>query len=261
MFDSAMMASVVGMMSSLFPNPEAAAALGPEQRAFLSHFQAAFAKTVAPGGSAAATPVLASPAPPAALAAEPFAASASKPRRPAAGAGATQPAEPRGDGSSGGGAAAAPPSSADAQAAHAMFLGQTLLAMAQIFPGMAAVVAALTSMMPGAAAALSGGGGGAAAPGGLCIAPLAAPAFVQTTFGEVLAARMAGGAPKGAPFSLERECAATPLKAANAEDTRGLETQTPVSLQHARPGSAARKSEGANNPLAFLAMAALDARS
>jgi hypothetical protein len=234
-----------------------------------------------PGPGAPAQPVLPQAAAPAAAA---CAASASKPPAPRAAAAAAADEQQRQqavetvannagdeaaatpaaapavaeDNAPRGAAAASPPVppslAGEAQAAHAMFLGQALLTMAQVFPGMAAVVGALTSMMQGAAAVAAGSSG--VAPAALAIAPLSAPAFVQTTFGDVLAARVAAAAPKGAAFTLEHGGSATPLKS-SYDDVAGMETKTPVSVPPNRSAAAARKTAGdAANPLAFLAMAA-----
>lgn len=51
------------------------------------------------------------------------------------------------------------------------------------------------SDLPAGAASAAAAGAAAAMP-----PPAGPPAFLQTSFGEVLAARVAGGAPKGSPF-------------------------------------------------------------
>jgi hypothetical protein len=150
----------------------------------------------------------------------------------------------------------------DAQTALAV--GKMMLQMAPMFPGMSAAVAAMTRV---AQAAAAGAGTSAAAPSpapaagpavatapALAIAPLSAPQFVHTSFGDVFGA----GFPRTTPFS--SMAAYTPAKGLTsgidgAGGNIAMALKTPMSMQAARPASAARN-PAAPEGLAFLAMAA-----
>jgi hypothetical protein len=81
---------------------------------------------------------------------------------------------------------------------QALYIGQVMMSLASVFPGMAAAISAMCGM-----AAAAGFTGPQLPPGmqpAFELPPVGPPPFVQTTFGEVLAARVAGTAPRGSPF-------------------------------------------------------------
>lgn len=276
LYDPALFSSFSTMMSSLFPTPEQQAAMNEDQRVFLSHFHTAFGKLVAAqqgsGGPGHGTPAGATPGGntpmsipnPASL----LAAFANH-------AGGTFTTETPGDHGAGGAGTSAQDTTpgadgssvdlADPKTQQALAVGQMMMNMAPLFPGMAAALSAMTKVAQGATAGVASpvpapvaaapvmpAAAPASAP--LQIAPLSAPQFVQTTFGDILAARVAGVLPKGSPFTAS---AWTPPKSAGAANTpgdesKGMALKTPVSMQAARPAANGRKPEG----LAFLAMAA-----
>ncbi|KAI3426390.1 hypothetical protein D9Q98_008761 [Chlorella vulgaris] len=166
---------------------------------------------------------------------------------------------------------------------QALYIGQVMMSLASVFPGMAAAISAMCGM------AAAAGFSGPQLPSNMQAAaelPQAAgpPPFVQTSFGEVLAARVAGAAPRGSPFISAAHVDGlpltqnTPLKAhpaaaaprSDRKHAAGLETHTPLSTHAARssagrrPPSAdvdagldgGRRHAGSSNPLAFLAIAA-----
>ena len=296
-YDPALFASFSTMMNTLFPSSEQQASMSDEQRVFLGHFHTAFGKLIA--GQAAEhqhqqqqQPISSCIPNPASL----FASVAN-----AAGAAAAAAAEGVGGGGADGlgisdgttpmrmvfTAAAEHLSVPDAAVVvaaaaselqseeKALAIGQMMLSMAPMFPGLSAALSAMSRVSQG------GNGGGAvfntthtpvpatappptspSAPASntLPIAPLSAPQFVQTAFGEILAARVSGTHPKVAlPFSSN---AWTPAKGNGNSGGEGCDEmknnghamalKTPISMQATRPASAARNPEG----LAFLAMAA-----
>lgn len=266
--DPAILSSLASMMSSLFPTAEQQAALNDEQRSFLGHFHAAFSKLMAGGVAAAGIPPTVAlpvaglnlPAIPAGLT-NPAAATTAPADLP--GSSAVKVKED--DGSAP--ADAAPPSPAVGtttgatiqvptalaaavgdQTAQALQLGTMMLGLSAVFPGVAAAVATLSNLAQ-------------TQPKDLHIAPLTSHTFVQTTFGDVLAAKMAGAVPKGAVYEMQTGLR-TPLRV--VDEDRSLETQTPVSQQPVRAqGKASGEQQqqqqqqgNGGNPLAFLAMAA-----
>jgi len=146
-----------------------------------------------------------------------------------------------------------------AQEHQALAVGKMMLQMAPMFPGMSAALAAMTRV---AQAAATGAEAEMPVP-----SPAASPAAAATApplaiaplnFGNAFGARAGGSTiayPKSTPFSAM--AAYTPIKAPtsgadNAPTAMAL--KTPLSLQAARPTSAARNA--APEGLAFLAMAA-----
>lgn len=177
---------------------------------------------------------------------------------------------------------------------QALYIGQVMMSLASVFPGMAAAISAMCGM-----AAAAGFAAPQLPPGVQPVAELpqlstlGMPAlaasgrhpFLQTSFGEVLSARAAGVVPKGALFSTALQADglaaanATPVKpqaVGTVERRAPLEAHTPVSTYAARssagrrplsadlgddgvpaPGTAAAAAgHGEANPLAFLAIAA-----
>jgi len=266
-----MFASFTTLMSSLFPSVEQQAAMSTEQKIFLGHFHAAFGKLVSSqGGSKTAQPA-AGADPDRLPKSQPVAAGihrAPESKPPSSGDEcaenvAKEPASPCEVGVAPADALPAFNGVAeDPQASQAMFLGQMLLSMSHVFPGMAASISAMTNLMAGTPVIAGNTAATAAAPV-LPIVPLAglhagatagAPQYVQTTLGNVLAARIAGTAPKGIPQCADPN-ASTPHKNILEKTASGLQLQTPTTLQPVRPSSASRvKTEG--SALAFLAMAA-----
>ncbi|PSC70953.1 transcription factor MYB44-like isoform B [Micractinium conductrix] len=175
------------------------------------------------------------------------------------------------------------------QLQSALYIGQVMMSLASVFPGMSAAISAMCGMA--AAAGFSapqlppGMQAAATLPplGSLPLAPPGGPApFVQASFGEVLAARAAGTLPRGSPFCSATQIngfaapsQATPVKShalANRHlPTTPLEAHTPVSAHVPRSNAARRPlsadlgeggaagegpSKADSNPLAFLAIAA-----
>ena len=285
LYDPALFSSFSTMMSSLFPTPEQHATMTEDQRVFLTHFHAAFGKLVAaqqgsptagqatPAAAGGSTP-MSIPNPASLLAA--FANSAAAGGLPAsidaistdlvAGGATAQDTTAPGLGD-GGSSQEQPVNMSDPKTQQALAVGQMMMNMAPLFPGMAAALSAMTKVAQGAvppnpaapavvAPAPHVPAAVAPPPSTLPIAPLSTPHFIQTTFGDILAARVAAVAPKGTPFM---SSAWTPPKNNNGamstliDDSKGMALKTPVSMQGTRPaGSNAHKPEG----LAFLAMAA-----
>lgn len=230
MFDPAMFAGMSSLVGSFFPSPEQQGSLTAEQRTFLAHFQEAFSKLVADHAKATGEPM---PFPtafnpalllpglhqdrPASASGEAAAALGVKAEPvPATGGGTDTAAAPAEAGDAPeamatdtpaaleqGAAAAAAPSEAQQRALH---LGQLMFSLAGAYPG---IGAALSSLIAAAQA-----GGGLAGVGqkqvqelqsalALPMAPLVAAQamFVQSTLGEVLAARVEATVPKGSPFA------------------------------------------------------------
>ncbi|KAL4423372.1 hypothetical protein ABPG77_004303 [Micractinium sp. CCAP 211/92] len=179
---------------------------------------------------------------------------------------------------------------------QALYIGQVMMSLASVFPGMAAAISAMCGM------AAAAGFTAPHLPPGMqpvrelpaalgALPPMPAPLvlgpapFLQTSFGEVLSARMAGAVPKGSPFSSAMQldgllaAQATPVKAhpaaagAARHPATPLEAHTPVSAQAARSSAGRRPlsadtccdepaeqgaagGQGDANPLAFLAIAA-----
>eukprot|EP00887_Chlorella_sp_A99_P004283 scaffold15.g4283.t1 len=178
-------------------------------------------------------------------------------------------------GGAGAGAAPAPDAAPDAalqqrqQRQAALYLGQMALDLASRYPNVCAALSSLVAQSSGGGAAGLGPQAARELQAALA-APLAAPlaaaqaTFVRSTLGEVLAARMAGTAPKGSPFATAAEPQAllpsargTPVKSCVA-----LETATPLSIQAARGptlsggGRTADEEDEKDSALAFLALAA-----
>ena len=117
---------------------------------------------------------------------------------------------------------------------QAKMLGELLLAMSDLFPGMNAAIQGMSRKLNGSSQALSPCG---KANGNL----------LQTSLSEVLAARMTGTKPQGEPVAFDMFGASTPRKALMAGTKEKV--QTPLSAQK----SIQSNDESA---LAFLAMAA-----
>lgn len=278
LYDPAMFASFTTLMGSLFPSPEQQAAMSEEQKLYLSHFHQALGKLLASQAGKGATPGaqgIPNPGPllQSTVAGLPKAqedeqeqakcleqeGAADLGKTESGSEGAAYNAANNAAGAQSSGQAEAPqeerdaslvPPGLDPQASQALFLGQMMLSMARVFPGMAAAVNAMTNVASSTAAAA--GMPGAAMPAVLPIAPLSAPQFVQTTLGDVLAARIAGTAPKNNAHLQEWSGSMTPHK--HGMEAGGPQLQTPTSMQPSRPSSAACKAEA--NALACLAMAA-----
>ncbi|KAL4518162.1 hypothetical protein Ndes2526A_g01388 [Nannochloris sp. 'desiccata'] len=141
---------------------------------------------------------------------------------------------------------------------QALAVGKMMLQMAPMFPGMSAALAAMTRV----AQAATGAGAGEVAPspasGPPAVATAPPLAIAPLNFGDGFGARAGGGNsyPKATPFSAM--AAYTPSKGLTSGghdgDTIAMALKTPLSLQAARPASAARNV--APEGLAFLAMAA-----
>jgi hypothetical protein len=134
---------------------------------------------------------------------------------------------------------------------QALAVGKMMLQMAPMFPGMSAALAAMTRVAQ-AAAATQGAAAAAAPAAGPAVAAAPALAIAPLNFGDVFG----GGSniyPKATPFSTM--AAYTPAKGlTSGVDTIAMALKTPMSMQAARPASAARNA--APEGLAFLAMAA-----
>ena len=134
------------------------------------------------------------------------------------------------------GAFALPSSSktAEQHIARALQLGQMVVTMGNLFPGLANGIAELSAMLrqgraqPAKLPAVS-----------LPIAPLLAPSplYRQTTLSDVLSARLSGTAVKGSPFSMS----------------------TSFSLRKSATMPPLGQSDSRDNPLALLAMASFEA--
>jgi hypothetical protein len=146
---------------------------------------------------------------------------------------------------------------------QALAVGKMMLQMAPMFPGMSAALAAMTRV---AQAAATGAGAGtttvpspAAELGPPAVVTVPPLAIAPLNFGNAFGARAGGSTityPTSTPFS--KMTAYTPKKGpASGVDNGGtiaMTLKTPLSLQAARPASAARNA--APEGLAFLAMAA-----
>ena len=158
---------------------------------------------------------------------------------------------------------------------QALYVGQLVLSLAAAYPAIGASVSSLISM-----AQASGGGAADLPPRAvqelqasltLPLAPLVAAqaAVVRTSLGEVLAARVAGAAPRGSPFASAaggggevQGPRGTPVKA--GIEPRGLETTTPVSGHTSRPAACKEEApaaqqqqqQGGQEALASLALLA-----
>lgn len=223
---SRMFSTFNALMTSLFPTSEQQNSLTDEQKLFLTHFQACFASLVANSGQAQ-----------------------------------NKSMEVTGGGVLGGWSRAkddttgAEPDFSDPQTRQALYLGQMLLKMANVFPGVATAVSAMTkaaalSMVPLQQPLASG-----VPPPTTTVLPNP-PAFVQTTLGDVLSSRLAGTSPFQSSTAAVAAGEVTPSKSIMTQTTdgarAGIGLKTPVSLNASRPSAVSRKPEG----LAFLAMAA-----
>lgn len=223
------------LMTSLFPTMEQQNALTDEQKLFLTHFHACFANLVANANANANANI---------------GQSLNKGTEGAGGGllgGFCQGKEDPG----------AEPDLSDPQTRQALYLGQMLLKMANVFPGVATAVTAMTkaaalSMMP--LQQPNGIVSGANPPSTTTTVLPNPPAFVQTTLGDVLASRLAQTSPYQSTTVPVGEV--TPSKSVIAQGTdgsrAGIGLKTPVSLNASRPSAVSRKPEG----LSFLALAA-----
>lgn len=257
--DPALFASFGALIGSLFPSPEQQSLMTEEQRVFLGHFHTAFAKLMTgqsnppvdgQGNAAVSRDVSAIPNP-ASLMTE-LAAMAETVNE-------KKDLDGQVDDDVKGQSPHSPSEAdklqqelvdlSDPQTRQALCLGQMMLKLAQVFPGVAAAVSSMTK-----AVGLGQIQTTAAPTVSRHIAPTAAPAFVHTSFAEVVAARLAGRVPK--PLSVQQSvgvhAAATPSKSVAGDHAKGMLLKTPVSVQSTRPMNLERKTEG----LAFLAMAA-----
>lgn len=125
----AMLAGISGMMTSLFPPADQQ--LSADQRAFLAHFQQAFSRLATAASRAGGSPAAA------ASALFPAAAGAQSPPSAAAAAATLLP----------GMSVCLSGLSPEAQAAQGLVLGQLLLGLTNLFPGLAAGIATLASML------------------------------------------------------------------------------------------------------------------
>lgn len=264
--DPSLIAGLSGMVTSLLAASDQPDST-PELRAFAAHFHQAMARMnsaaqlpaaqQAQSGDGAEAPAAA----PAAEAVQQDASCSAAPLRSAAAAPAAAAL------------AAAPPTSAglalDSSTAQALWLGQMMLTLAKSFPAVSALVSGLMAMMPQqlqpAQRPTAPAAAAAAVDAKLPVAAqaAAAPVFVSSNLGDVLAARLAGACPKGSPFDAPASCEWAAARAGSppaAAAAAAVQAQTPTS-QYGRGGAApvSAKKEG-GNPLAFLAMAAsLDA--
>lgn len=155
----------------------------------------------------------------------------------------------------------------DTNQTQALHLGQMMLSLAKVFPGLDTAIAALTSSSGGSSdvhASQLDRPESSIVNRSLPIAPLSLDCsaagtghgnvvggipYVQTTFGDILAARLSGSLPKSCHVAVAK----TPMK--GEYSINGEHVRTPASVQSTRPASASLKSER-SDALAFLAMAA-----
>ncbi|GAB4817364.1 hypothetical protein N2152v2_004410 [Parachlorella kessleri] len=271
-FQPAMLTGISSLVGTLFQPPaerQQQQQQGSEQRAFLSHFQQAFARLAAASSLAAGSS-------PAGI----TTAQASAFLSPAPPTTAQQQQQPPASDSPAAASAVAvlvpgitaclSGLSAEARAAQGLMLGQLVLGLTSLFPGLAAAIATVAAMLqqqgggaagerqhqqqepPGAATPAGSQGPGVTkqepAEGAEPVAPATSQQqqqqqqhhpFLHTTFGSLLAARLAGAIPAGTPFSLPASAAGclpiAPLQAASTVPAdAGLDMRTPLSKQ--QPG-------------------------
>jgi Myb-like DNA-binding domain len=287
-YDPALFASFTTMMSTLFPTSGQQSVMTEEQKVFLGHFHTAFGKLLAgQNGPTAGTPgSIPNPAPLLESVAQGMATASNvdnnaigavadvvvaaveeKAEAPASADGAgsdeeNKEAKERQEKKKSSGVDATnlgdttiAPTEVEQQA---LAVGKMMLQMAPMFPGMSAALAAMTRVAQAAATGAPGPGVAApqASPAGPAVASAPALAIAPLNFGDVFNAR--NNFPKTTPFSAMAAC--TPAKGmtgelAGASNGGNMALKTPLSLQAARPASAARNA-AAPEGLAFLAMAA-----
>lgn len=122
---------------------------------------------------------------------------------------------------------------------HATMLGELMLTMTGLFPGMAAAIQGMSKRWPGKVQNTLGS------------PSRSSSQLLQTSLSDVLVARIGGTKPYGTTYSYADIEAATPSKATllDSERSTAVGLATPASVH-------ARKPKGDDSALAFLAMAA-----
>jgi hypothetical protein len=233
-----LLSSFAAVMSTLFPSPDQLQSLNEEQRLFLKHFHAAFAKIMQPESADVGPLIGAKPEGSVEVENAETACNGEEERETVGNenrqASAECPAEAKARGMVRHANSAAETASRDAgldgKASQAMFLGQMLLNMTNVFPAMSSAVVALSQLKeiapppkgvaasdrvtPGPRSGANDNGGSSADAGDaaptseLIKAPkfskpvinptlFAAAPFMQATFGDMLAARLSGSAGYG----------------------------------------------------------------